>query len=169
MKEQQENVEEKHYSTENQYIGFYFGEEEFGLEILDVREIIEMKETTDVPRTSDHIEGIINLRGNVIPIINLREKFGLTSGETLGEVNDQNRIIVVEYDDFHAGFIVEGVSGVIHLNPGDIASRIPILEDVDRTYFNGVAKLEDRLIVLLDLEGIFRASEREELQELGDH
>lgn len=153
-------------SNADQYIGFFLGEEEFGIGILDVKEIIEMKEITEVPRTPEEVLGVMNLRGNVIPVIDLWKKFGLSTGEPTNGEQKKRRIIVVEFEDIHAGFLVDGVTGVLRVQQEQIESRVPALEEVDRSFFRGVANLEDRLVILVNLDEILSVREQSELQSL---
>jgi len=126
-------------------VGFRLEGEEFGVPIRDVREIIRMQEVTRVPRAPDSVEGVINLRGQIVPIIDLRRRLGMSSKE-----NDRDtRIVIVELDGELAGFVVDSVTEVLRV-PGDQIEPPPDMV-VKQEYITGVGKLEDRLLILLDL------------------
>jgi Chemotaxis signal transduction protein len=133
-----------------QLVSFTIGEEEFGVDILKVQEIIRMVNITQVPNSPSYVDGVINLRGKVIPIIDLRARIGITRREH----NNSTRIIVVDLDGRTVGFIVDSVSEVLRI-PRNITEPPPALTTgIDSAYITSVAKLEDRLIILLDLEKV---------------
>lgn len=134
----------------HQLVTFLLGGEVYALDILAVQEIIRMQNITDVPRTADYVEGVINLRGKVIPIIDLRKRFNLTVQD---ETKD-TRIIVVEIGDKIIGMIVDGVSRVLRLSASLVEPPSPIVGGVDSNYIKGVGKVNDQLIILLDLSKI---------------
>jgi len=143
-----------------QLVSFNIGEEEYGIDILKVQEIIRIMDITKVPNTPDFVEGVINLRGRVIPIIDLRVKLGM---ERIGH-DKSTRIIVVEISNKTVGFIVDAVSEVLRI-PKNITEAPPeIVAGVNSDYITAVGKLEDRLLILLDLEKILSILEKEELQ-----
>ncbi|PKM82301.1 MAG: chemotaxis protein CheW [Firmicutes bacterium HGW-Firmicutes-14] len=136
---------------EQQYVVFTLGEESFGVDINKVREIIVYRETTNIPGTTDLVEGIINLRGKVIPIYSLRKKFGFPEPE--GTRN--TRIVVIEVCGSTVGVIVDGVSEVLVIS-GDVMEKPSsmICQGVDSGYIDGIAKIDNRLIIILDLEKV---------------
>jgi len=143
-----------------QLVSFNIGEEEFGIDILKVQEIIRIMDITKVPNTPEFVEGVINLRGRVIPIIDLRIKLGMVRIEH----DKSTRIIVVEISNKTVGFIVDAVSEVLRI-PKNITEAPPeIVAGVNSDYITAVGKLEDRLLILLDLEKILSILEKEELQ-----
>jgi len=139
-----------------QLVSYRIGNEEFGTDILKVREIIRTVVITKVPNSPDYIEGVINLRGKVIPIINLRTKLGVSAKE-----NDYNtRIIVVELRNTTIGFIVDSVSEVLRI-PGNIIEPCPaIVSGINSEYITAVGKLQDKLLILLDMEKVLTADEK---------
>ncbi|OGP94031.1 MAG: chemotaxis protein CheW [Deltaproteobacteria bacterium RBG_19FT_COMBO_56_10] len=142
-----------------QLVTFRLGNEEFSLDILRVQEIIRHMELTRVPRTPDFVDGVINLRGRVIPVLDLRKRFGLPSGERTNET----RIIVVDVDNKTVGLKVDAVSEVLRL-PADTVEPAPaIVTGVESDYIKGVGKLEGRLLILLDVEKILTRTERDAL------
>ncbi len=139
---------------ELQLVSFRVDEEEFGLEILRVQEIIRVQQMTRVPGSPDFIEGVINLRGRVIPVISLRKRFGLTQTE----IDKQTRIVVVEINGSVLGFMVDAVSEVLRL-PVHTVEPTPRLGRVEREYVRGVGKLENRLLILLDIDRLMSEAE----------
>ncbi|PJA97608.1 MAG: chemotaxis protein CheW [Ignavibacteriales bacterium CG_4_9_14_3_um_filter_34_10] len=143
-----------------QLVSFKIGSEEFGVDILKVQEINRMLQITKVPNTPDFIEGVINLRGRVIPVIDLRVKLNMTKKEH----DKQTRIIVVELEDKTVGFLVDEVSEVLRI-PKSITEAPPeLVANVNSEYITAVGKLEDRLIILLDLEKALTLQEKAELE-----
>jgi purine-binding chemotaxis protein CheW len=140
-----------------QLVSFKVGEEEFGVDILKVQEINKMTVITRVPNAPDFVEGVINLRGRVIPIVDLRKRLGLPERE-----HDKNtRIIVVEIINKTIGFIVDAVSEVLRISR-DITEKPPeLVAGIDADYITAVAKLEDRLLILLDLDKVLTKDETE--------
>ena len=143
-----------------QLVTFHVGDEEFGVEILDVREINRMMEITRVPHAPDFVEGVINLRGQVIPVVDLRKRFGLGTIE-----RDKNaRIVVVELGDKVVGFLVDSVSEVLRVPRSVVEPPPPIVGGIDSEYIEAVVKLDDRLLILLDLQRLLTKTEAQELE-----
>jgi purine-binding chemotaxis protein CheW len=145
-----------------QLVSFNIDEEEFGIDILKVQEIIRTVQITQVPNAPAFVKGVINLRGKVIPIVDLRMKLGKEKR------NDDNhtRVIVVDLDSKTIGFIVDSVSEVLRI-PKNITEAPPeIVSGVNSEYITAVGKLEDRLLILLDLEKILSVNENEELKRM---
>lgn len=143
-----------------QLVSFAIGEEEFGVDILKVQEINRMVNITQVPNSPHYVDGVINLRGKVIPIIDLRTRMGISR-----KPHDKDtRIIVVELDGKTVGFVVDSVSEVLRI-PASITEPPPVLTvGVDASYITSVAKLEDRLIILLDLDKVLSTEEKSLLE-----
>ena len=150
----------KHEVDLLQLVTFRIGEEEFGVDILRVQEIIRIMEITRVPKSPDFVEGVINLRGKVIPIIDLRKRFGLEVKEYV----KHTRIIVIEISNMIVGFVVDAVSEVLRV-PADTVEPPPpaVMGGIDSEYISGVGKLEDRLLILLDLDKLLSQEEQAEL------
>jgi purine-binding chemotaxis protein CheW len=143
-----------------QLISFELDSEQFGIDIKVVQEIIRLMQITKVPNSPDFVEGMINIRGRVIPVIDLRNRMGMLRKE-----HDNNtRIIVVELKGKTTGFIVDGVNEVLRI-PVSITEVPPeIVAGVNSEFIKSVGKLEDRLLILLDLEKILTRNEELELQ-----
>jgi purine-binding chemotaxis protein CheW len=137
-----------------QLVSFHVGGEEFGLEILKVQEIIRVQQLTRVPNSPQFVDGVINLRGKVIPVISLRKIFGL------GEIahDKQTRIVVAEVQGTVIGFMVDSVSEVLRV-PAQTVEPPPRLGKLKREYVSGVGKLDDRLLILLDVDRLMSDSE----------
>jgi len=142
-----------------QLVTFSIGEEEFGVDILQVQEIIRTMEITNVPRAPEFVEGVINLRGKVIPIVDMRSRFGLESKKH----DKYTRIIVIENDMIIVGFVVDSVSEVLRLPATQVQPPPPVVAGMDSDYIDGVGKLEDRLLILLDLDSLLDNEEKEAL------
>ena len=138
-----------------QLVSFHVGGEEFGLDILRVQEIIRVQQLTRVPNSPDFVEGVINLRGKVIPVIALRKRFGL---EILAQDKQTRIVVVVEVKGTVLGFMVDSVSEVLRI-PADTVEPPPRLGKVEREYVSGVGKLNDRLLILLDVDRLMSESE----------
>ena len=142
-----------------QLVTFRLGKEEFSMDILKVQEIIRHMDLTRVPRTPDFVDGVINLRGRVIPVLDLRKRFGLPEGEKTNET----RIIVVDVDNRTVGLKVDAVSEVLRL-PADTVEPPPsLVTGIESDYIKGVGKLDGRLIILLDVAKILTRTEKDAL------
>ncbi|MEJ5350714.1 MAG: chemotaxis protein CheW [Melioribacteraceae bacterium] len=142
-----------------QLVGFKIADEEYAVDILMVQEIIRMMQVTKVPNAPDFVDGVINLRGRIIPVIDLRSKLGLPRKE----VDKDKRIIVVEVSGKTVGFIVDAVTEVLRI-PASITEPPPdLVTNVNSEFIKAVGKLEDRLLILIDLEKILSSNEKLEL------
>ncbi|MDA8178040.1 MAG: chemotaxis protein CheW [Desulfobacteria bacterium] len=137
-----------------QLVTFRLGEEEYGVDILKVHEINRMMDITSVPNAPDCIEGVINLRGKVIPVINLRKKFGLPHRQA----DARSKIVVVDVGKA-AGIIVDSVSEVLRIASDVIEPPPPMTASIGSEYILGVGKLKDRLLILLDIGRLLGAAE----------
>lgn len=145
---------------EVQLVVFKLGNEEYGVDITQVREIIKMKDITRIPNAPEFVEGVINLRGQITSVTDLRKRLGIGAHEN----NEQTRIIIVELDKSTIGMIVDSVSEVLRLNKEDVDSTPSMAANVDTKYIRGVGKLKDRLLILLDLNKVLVQSEVKELE-----
>jgi purine-binding chemotaxis protein CheW len=145
---------------ERQLVVFQLGAELYGVEIARVHEIIRLQSVTRVPRAPVFVEGVINLRGKVIPVVDLRRRFGLPTTEH----TRASRIVVVEIGDQVVGIIVDGVSEVLRVNTATVEPPSPVVAGIDSEYLHGIAKLSDRLVILLDLDRILAREERRALE-----
>lgn len=137
-------------TMDNKYVIFKMDNEYYGITIDSVIAIEKMENITRIPNSPKHIKGLINLRGDVITLISLRNRINMKDKE----INNNSRIIVVSKDDITLGLIVDSSSEVIEINPNNIDSPPSTSENQSSTYINGIGKVEDRLIILLDLSKI---------------
>jgi purine-binding chemotaxis protein CheW len=142
-------------------VGFRIGKETFAVSIDLVHEIVRVPEITAVPDAPDYIEGVINLRGRIVSIVDLRKRFG----EKEITRNKKNRILVVEVSGKYVGLIVDSASEVLKLPYADVDPPPNVFEEGELNYVTGVGKLKDRLIILVDLSKILQ---RGELRRLGE-
>ncbi len=136
---------------------------EYGVPITKVQEIIPMAVPTRLPQVPDFVEGIINLRGRIIPIIDLKKRFAMNASE----VTSESRSVVVEVDGQTVGIIVDEVSEVLRLPQDSIEPPPAVMGGITAEYLTGVGKLEDRLLILLDMDKIFNDGEKAELFNVG--
>lgn len=149
---------------ELQVVGFRIGRETFGLPISMVREIIRVPDITAVPNAPHYIEGVINLRGRIIPVVDLRKRFG----EKSFEPNKKNRVVVVELETRAIGLIVNSASEVLRISPSEIEEPNNVFHEGELDYITGVGKLKGRLVMLLDLNRILQRGELKRLDEAAD-
>jgi len=142
------------HARAGKYLTFFLAGEEYGLEILKVSEIIGMQAITRVPRTPDFVRGVINLRGKVIPITDLRVKFGMTSNDS-----EESCIIVVQMREVQTGIVVDRVSEVVALTEDEIANSPEFGAGVDTDLLLGIGKSGDRVKLLLDIDKVLAARE----------
>ena len=148
--------------TSEQLVVFDLADEYYGVDIGAVNTIIRMQEVTRIPRTPTFIEGVINLRGSIIPVIDLRKRFGLA----VGEVTKASRIVVVEAAGQMIGMIVDAVAETLRLPADAIEPPSPVIASVDSDYLRGVGKQENRLVILLNLEKVLTMAETRALEKL---
>ena len=144
-----------------QLVTFRLGNEDYAVNILKVQEINRMKEITRVPNTPTYVEGVINLRGKVIPVINLRSKFGLSDKDS----DTQSRIMIMDIQGITMGLVVDAVSEVLRIPANIVEPTPPMASNINTEYIKGIAKLEDRLIILLDMDMLVGKTEETSLIE----
>jgi purine-binding chemotaxis protein CheW len=142
-----------------QLVSFLLSGEEYGVDVLKVREIIRMPTITKMPNVPQHVVGIINLRGKVIPIVSMRKRFGLMESEN----SSQTRIIIMDVVGSLTGFIVDAVSEVIRIHSIEIQPppSIVISGGIDQEFITGVYNHADRLLVIMDIDLMFTQDERD--------
>ena len=142
--------EQTYLDSEIQLVVFKLGGEEYGVSILQVQEIKRITEITRVPHTPEYIKGVINLRGNVLPVIDLKKRLNLPQQE----ITEEARIIIVKVNEISVGMMVDAVSEVMTINQQNIDSPDVVAGSVSSNYLSGVGKLDNRLLILLNLETI---------------
>ncbi|MGF7429195.1 chemotaxis protein CheW [Thermoanaerobacterium thermosaccharolyticum] len=146
----------------NQIVIFKLNDEEFCVDIMDVLEIIRMQTITKVPDVPSFVEGIINLRGTVIPIIDLKKRLKLK----LTNYDDDTRIIIIKINDKSVGFIVDSVTEVLHVENDSIKEAPDVIAGIGKEYIESVVSYDDRLIINLNLEKILTENEKKEIEEM---
>ncbi|HOJ50350.1 MAG TPA: chemotaxis protein CheW [Spirochaetota bacterium] len=133
-----------------QFVTFFMGSEIYGIDIHNTQEIIRVPEITPIPNSLDYVEGIINLRGDIIPVINLEKKFHIANPE------EKKEIIIIKSKNTKIGIIVTKVFRVIQVSEIDVTPPPSILADIEEEYIKGITKIEnDQLIILIDIEKMF--------------
>ena len=133
-----------------QLVSFVLEDVEYGVDILAVHEILRFPEITRLPNTPNFIIGVINLRGNVIPVVDVRRRFGFPRAK----VTDLTRIIVIETSDKLVGLMVDNVHQVVRITQSNVDPPSELIEGVSEKYIWGIGRLKDRLIVILNLVNI---------------
>ena len=160
-------VAEKNKKTirEGKYLTFVLSDEEYGIEILKVREIIGLMDITSVPQTPDYMKGVINLRGKVIPVIDLRSKFSMPEHEH----TEETCTIVVEVGNTLIGIIVDSVSEVSEIGSEEIEETPHLGQEINTSFIMGMGKLKEKLIILLDIDKVLSGEELEIVEEIADN
>jgi len=149
---------------EVQVVGFRIGNETFGVRIGSVREIVRVPEITAVPSAPEAVEGVINLRGKIIPVMDLRKRFGQSDIRP----DKKNRILVVELENKLVGLIVNAASEVLKIAPSEIEPPGTVFAEGESNYVTGVGKLKGRLIILLDIGKLLQRPEFKRLEEAAE-
>jgi len=144
-----------------QLVSFTIDDVEYGLDILHVHEILRIPDITRLPNTPQYIRGVINLRGNVIPVVDVRDRFGFARQDA----TENSRIIVIESEGRQIGLYVDNVSQVIRINDKNIDPPSGLIEGVSEIFIEGIGRLKDSLIVILSLKNIlFEKNERDNMR-----
>lgn len=147
---------------EHQLVVFELANEQYGVDIAAVESIIKIQPITVVPHAPAFVEGVTNLRGSVLPVIDLRKRFGLPQEDS----TKNSRIVVVAIQSTKVGMIVDAVSEVLRVPEGAIEPPPPMVTSVDTAFITGIAKINDRLVILLDLGKVLSLQEQAALQGL---
>lgn len=139
-----------------QLVTFTLNKEEYAVNILSVQEINRITEITRVPNAPDYVEGVINLRGKVIPVINLRKKFNLQ----VREIDESSRVIIMDIMGVTYGLIVDAVSEVLRIPADIVEPPPPMASSFSSMFIKGIAKLENRLIILIDIDRLLGQAEQ---------
>ncbi len=148
--------------AENQFVIFRLGDEKYAVDILNVGGISEFREVTKVPNAPVFIDGIINLRGDIIPIVNLKKRFNIAEKKA----DSDTRIIINNIKGKDIGFVVDEASQVIKIDDADIEEAPDIIKGADRQYISGVGKVNDQIVILLNLEKILSEEEQKAVNEI---
>ena len=142
-----------------QIVSFRLANEEYGVDIMQVQEIILMGQITMMPEVPDYICGLINLRGHVIPIIDLRKRFGLPAGQS----DENTRIIVVNVGERTIGMVVDAVNEVLRINAKQVEPAPSSIAGIDHSYITGLVKFDEKILILLNIENILTHEEQTKL------
>jgi purine-binding chemotaxis protein CheW len=156
--------EDEELLDETQLVIFKLGDEEYGVNIMQVKEIIRMVAINKVPQVPQFVEGIISLRGEILPIIDLREKFGIPKKEN----SRSTRILVINLDSTTIGGIVDEVTEVLRIQNSAIKPSPPVIKGVNSDYLLGIGQIGGRIIILLDLARILNTSEVIRIKEIAE-
>jgi len=135
---------------EKKYVTFKIDEEYYGIDINNVKAIEKVQDFTRVPNAPEYVKGVINLRGEVVPVIDLRKRFGIESIE----INNNSRIIIVQINDILIGLLVDSSSEVIQINSDNIDNPPEVKDDVTKDFVKGIGKIDSRLIILIDIQKV---------------
>lgn len=162
-----QNDEKSVHSGEDlQIVNFRLRDEEFGVDVKSVREITRVTNITRIPEGPSFIQGVTNLRGQVIPVIDLSKRFNLAPQENLPE---SARIVVIELEDQVTGILVDEVPEVLTVSEDDVKPAPEMIhKEIKKDYVRGIVNLENRLIILLDLDKVLAPEEVEQLIKVGD-
>jgi purine-binding chemotaxis protein CheW len=147
-----------------QLVTFKIDNELYGIEILKIQEIVRLPDITRLPKAADFIRGVINLRGNIVPVIDLRVKFGLPQKR----YTKMTRAIVVEIEQKRIALIVDEVSQVLRIDSSAIMATPALVSQVAKEFIESVAKFEDQLVIILKINKILTTSDIIELEKIGD-
>lgn len=136
----------------NQYVLFKLQEQEYAVDINKVKTIEKIESITRVPGAEDFVKGVINLRGEVIPVIDIRKRLSLGSIE----LNDESRIIIVKLEDLEVGMMVDSASEVVRIREEDIDKNPDYYSEVDECVIEGIGKIGDRIVVILDIPKVLK-------------
>jgi len=144
---------------ERQYITFKIARSKYGIDVMKVREVLYLISITEIPNKLSYMKGVIDLRGEVVPVIDARIKFNLSEQD----YDDDTVIIIIEYEDVLVGLVVDSVSDVIRISSLDIkeSNQFSSETDIENDYIRGIARFEEELIIILDISRILSKEEME--------
>lgn len=145
-----------------QFVTFKLAEEEYALDILRVQEINRMTEITPLPNSPDYIEGVINLRGKVIPVVNLRKIIGFNAKE----MDFKSRVIVLHAGGVTFGIVVDSVSEVLRIPSDTVEPPPPMASGIGSEYIKGIGRIDDRLLILMDIDRLFSADKKDIIKKI---
>jgi purine-binding chemotaxis protein CheW len=146
----------------HQFIKFMVADLTFGIEITQIHQILKPQQIFKVPNTAPYIEGLLNLRGRVLTVFNLRKRFALPEKEN----DDNTKIIIVTMDEFLLGFIVDSVTEIVRVPDEEIEPTPPSLQGLDKRFLSGVAKVDEHVILLLDLTKVLTTQEEKDMADM---
>jgi len=157
-----EALEDKAPETAEQWVTFYLDNEKYGIKVMQVQEVLRVSEIAPVPGAPDYVLGIINLRGNVVTVIDTRKRFGLSENE----LSDDTRIVIIEAENQVVGILVDSVAEVVDLLATDVETAPNVGNDESSKYIQGVCSLENELLILIDVFKLLTDEEWSEVASL---
>lgn len=154
------NDESAGFEDMTTYLEFDLGNESYGVKLIAVREVITVPETTPLPNGPKFFKGIMNLRGQIISIVDLRDKLGIKANNTVEEA-----VVIVDFDGISIGLIVDSINKVLNFNMKDLVEIPEVQSQVNAQYIQGVYKSESKLTLLLDIERIFNIKELQSMSQ----
>ena len=148
--------------AEKQYVIFKLNQEEYGIEISNVKEITNYKEGIKVPNAPNFVDGVINLRGDVVPIINLKKRFNLD----ITEIEKNSRVIITNINGKLVGFVVDDASQVLTINDDDVESPPELILNGNRQFVTGIGKVDDEIIIIINFREVLSEEEKQKIQEM---
>lgn len=142
-----------------QWVTYRLGEEIYGINVMQVQEVLRYTEIAPVPGAPDYVMGIINLRGNVVTVIDTRARFGLPPSE----ISDSSRIVIIESDEHVVGILVDSVAEVVYLRASEIDSAPNVGAEESAKFIQGVSNRDDELLILVDLNKLLNDEEWDEM------
>jgi purine-binding chemotaxis protein CheW len=160
------NTSNKHKQTSDdpmlQWVTFKLAGETYGINVMQVQEVLRYSEVAPVPGAPDYVLGIINLRGNVVTVIDTRDRFGLPSGE----ITDSTRVVIIEAEKHVIGILVDSVAEVVYLRQSEVETAPNVGNDESAKFIQGVCHKNDELLILIDLNKLMTADEWAEVEDL---
>ncbi|MBL6447049.1 purine-binding chemotaxis protein CheW [Fulvivirga sp. 29W222] len=170
-KHEAKTVETEQLVASQQLIVFRQGDEEYGIHIDQIKEVVLTPNITKMPQTRSFVKGVANIRGNIIGIVDLEEKFGLKEATTTAEANEANNYtLVIESEDYKVGILVTEVPNTLTIKSSNIEQSVNVIHDnnLNSDYIKGLVKLDNRLIILIDIFKVLDEPELETLAALED-
>lgn len=149
-----------------QLVTFYLGEEQYGIDIMDVEGIVKIEDVRPIPNAPSYVEGIFTLRGEVIPVINFHRRFHIKHAELSEEDELLSGLVVVRVDDRHFAVMIDKVSRVVTISSDQIQPPPQVISGIGTEYIHGVVSQEDHYLIVLDIQRIFNLKELEQLERI---
>lgn len=155
-------------NTQIQLVTFKLGDELYGVDIMDVKEIVNITAVRPIPNAPYYVEGIFNLRSEIIPVINLHKRFGIKHSQTFEITNEEGGFIILNIDGYKIGIIIDEIKRVVSVNTSEVQEPPQMLSGIGTEYINGVVRREEEYLIMLDTRRLFSAKELQKLLEPAD-
>ncbi len=150
-----------------QLVTFQLGGEQYGIDIMQVEGIVQVEEVRPIPNAPDYVEGIFNLRGEIIPVINLHRRFHLKRAQLSEEEQLLSGFVIISVDDVHLAVIIDKVSRVVTINGGEVQAPPQMISGIGAEYIQGVVNRDDGYLIILDIQRLFSTRELRQLEGMG--